>query len=104
MQARSTAGNLVKLCQRGQRALLPSIHLANVPSLVNKTDKLLFLCTKNPASADLPHYALPKPGLVNMSLLLLGFQMLCTNRSAELSLKTEETDRNETENWSGSVI
>ncbi len=41
------AGALVKLRQRGLRAPLPSIHLANLRSLPNKTDKLLLLFQTN---------------------------------------------------------
>ncbi len=41
------AGALVKLRQRGLRTPLPSIHLANLPSLPNKTDKLLLLSRTN---------------------------------------------------------
>ncbi len=41
------AGVLVKLCQRGLRMPLPSIHLANLRSLPNKTDKLLLLSRTN---------------------------------------------------------
>ncbi len=37
------AGALVKLRQRGFQTPLPSIHLANLRSLPNKTDKLLLL-------------------------------------------------------------
>ncbi len=38
---------LVKLRQRGLRTPLPSIHLANLHSLSNKTDKLLLLSRTN---------------------------------------------------------
>ncbi len=41
------AGALVKLRRRGLRTLLPSIHLANLRSLPNKTDKLLLLSRLN---------------------------------------------------------
>ncbi len=41
------AGALVKLCQCGLRTPLPSIHLANLRSLPNKTDKLLLLSRTN---------------------------------------------------------
>ncbi len=41
------AGVLVKLRQRGFRTQLPSIHLANLRSLPNKTDKLLLLSRTN---------------------------------------------------------
>ncbi len=41
------AGALVKLRQRGFRTALPSIHLANLRSLPNKTDKLLLLFRTN---------------------------------------------------------
>ncbi len=41
------AGTLVKLRQRGFRTPLPSIHLANLRSLPNKTDKLLLLSRTN---------------------------------------------------------
>ncbi|KAL0147067.1 hypothetical protein M9458_057591, partial [Cirrhinus mrigala] len=37
------AGALVKLRDRGFRTALPSIHLANLRSLPNKMDELLFL-------------------------------------------------------------
>ncbi|KAI2648520.1 putative RNA-directed DNA polymerase from transposon BS [Labeo rohita] len=41
------AGALVKLRQRGFRTALPSIHLANLCSLPNKTDELLLLTRTN---------------------------------------------------------
>ncbi len=41
------AGALVKLRQRGLRMPLPSIHLANLRSLPNKTGKLLLLSRTN---------------------------------------------------------
>ncbi len=41
------AGALVKLRQRGLRTPLPSIHLANLRSLPNKTDELLLLSRTN---------------------------------------------------------
>ncbi len=41
------AGALVKLCQRGFKTPLPSIHLANLRSLPNKTAKLLLLSRTN---------------------------------------------------------
>ncbi len=41
------AGALVKLRQRGLRTPLPSIHLANLRSLPNKTGKLLLLSRTN---------------------------------------------------------
>ncbi len=41
------AGALVKLRQRGFRTALPSIHLANLRSLPNKTDELLLLSRTN---------------------------------------------------------
>ncbi len=41
------AGALVKLRQRGLRTPLPSIHLANLRSLPNKTDKQLLLSRTN---------------------------------------------------------
>ncbi len=41
------AGALVKLNQRGLRTALPSIHLVNLRSLPNKTDKLLLLSRTN---------------------------------------------------------
>ncbi len=40
-------GALVKLRQRGLRTLLPSIYLANLRSLPNKTDKILLLSQTN---------------------------------------------------------
>ncbi len=41
------AGTLVKLHQQGLRTPLPSIHLANLLSLLNKTDKPLLLSRTN---------------------------------------------------------
>ncbi len=41
------AGALVKLRQRGLRTPLPSIHLANLRSLPNKTNELLLLSRTN---------------------------------------------------------
>ncbi len=41
------AGALVKLHQRGLRTLLPSIYLANLRSLPNKTDKIILLSQTN---------------------------------------------------------
>ncbi len=41
------AGALVKLRQRGSWTALPSIYLANLRSLPNKTDELLLLSQKN---------------------------------------------------------
>ncbi len=41
------AGALVKLRQRGFRTVLPSIHLANLRSLPNKTDDILLLSWTN---------------------------------------------------------
>ncbi len=46
-QTGKRAGTLVKLRQHGLRTLLPSIHLANLCSLPNKTNKLLLLSRTN---------------------------------------------------------
>ncbi len=49
------AGALVKLRQRGFRMPLPSIHLANLCSLPNKTDKLLLSRTNKDFSNSVFH-------------------------------------------------
>ncbi len=53
------AGSLVKLRERGFRTALPSIHLANLRSLPNKTDELLL---QTRTFQTLLHCASLKPG------------------------------------------
>ncbi len=56
------AGALVKLRQRGFRTALPSIHLANLHSLPNKTDELLLLSRTNKDFSNLLLCVSRKPG------------------------------------------
>ncbi len=56
------ASALVKLRQRGFRTALPSIHLANLRSLPNKTDELLLLSRTNKDFQTL--YKTPSPRTV----------------------------------------
>ncbi|KAI2644150.1 RNA-directed DNA polymerase from mobile element jockey [Labeo rohita] len=75
------AGALVKLCNRGFRTALPSIHLANLRSLPNKMDELLLL---NRINKDFAFESIPDNGLH-----ISGFQLFRSDRIAELTGKRE---------------
>ncbi len=80
------AGALVKLRQHGFRTPLPSIHLANLRSLPNKTDKLLLSQTNK----NFSHSAALcftetwlNDAIPDSTLSLLGFQLFRVDRDAE---------------------
>ncbi len=90
------AGALVKLSQRGLRTPLSSIHLANLRSLPNKTDKLLLLSrtskdfsnssalcfTENWLNDAIPDSALHLPKLIR------SLQLIRSDRNAESTGKS----------------
>ncbi len=83
---------LVKLRQRGFRTPLPSIHLANLRSLPNKTDKLLLLSRTNkdfPNSAALCFTETWLNDAIPDSVLHLpNFQLIRADRNAESTGKS----------------
>ncbi|KAI2668905.1 hypothetical protein H4Q32_027217 [Labeo rohita] len=86
------ASALVKFQQRGFRTPLPSIHLANLRSLANKSDKLqLLTCTNKDFlnSAALCFTETWLNGTIPDSALhLTGFQLIRADRVTESSGKT----------------
>ncbi len=86
------AGALVKSRQRGFRTPLPSIHLANLRSLTNKSDELQLLTRKNKDflnSAALCFAETWLNGAIPDSALhLAGFQLFRADRVTESSGKT----------------
>lgn len=86
-------GSLVKLRRRELRIPLPSIHLANVRSLANKMDKLLLLQSRNFDFSRSAALCFTETWLSehvpNNALRLVGFQLLRTDGSVELSGKTK---------------
>ncbi len=81
------AGALVKLRQRGLRTPLPSIHLANLRSLPNKTDKLLLLSRKNKDFSNSAALCFMETWLndaiLDSALKLPCFQLIRSDREAE---------------------
>ncbi len=81
----------MKLRWRGLRTLLPSIHLANLHSLPNKTDKLLLLSRLN---KDFSNSALCftetwlNGAIPDNALHLPNFQLIRADRDAESTGKT----------------
>ncbi|KAL0161106.1 hypothetical protein M9458_044831, partial [Cirrhinus mrigala] len=86
------AGALVKFRQRGFRTPLPSIHLANLRSLANKSDELQLLTRTNKDflnSAVLCFTETWLNGTIPDSALhLTGFQLIRADRVTESSGKT----------------
>ncbi|KAK2901605.1 hypothetical protein Q8A73_011351 [Channa argus] len=86
------AGALVKLRQRGLRTPLPSIHLANLRSLPNKTDELLLLSRTNKDFFNSAVLCFTETWLndaiPDSVLSLPGFQLLRSDRDAESTGKS----------------
>ncbi len=78
---------LVKLRQRGLRTPLPSIHLANLRSLPNKTDKLLLLSQTNKDFSNSAALCFTETWLndtiPDSELHLPNFQLIRSDREAE---------------------
>ncbi len=85
------AGALVKLRERGFRTALPSIHLANLRSLPNKTDELLLTC-KNKDFSNSAALCFTETWLSEIipdnALHLQGYQLFRSDRITELTGKT----------------
>ncbi len=86
------AGALVKLRECGFRTALPSIHLANLRSLPNKTDELLLLtCTNkdfsNSAALCFTETSLSE-AIPDNALHLPGYQLFRSDCITELTGKT----------------
>ncbi len=88
------AGALVKLHQRGLRTLLPSIHLANLRSLPNKTDKLLLLSRTNKDFSNSAALCFCETWLndaiPDSVLHLPNFQLIRADRDAESTGKSHD--------------
>ncbi len=85
------AGALVKLRQRGLRTPLPSIHLANLRSLPNKTDKLLLSQTNKDFSNSAAlcfTETLLNDAIPDSVLHLPNFQLIKADRDAESTGKS----------------
>ncbi|KAK2920745.1 hypothetical protein Q8A73_000230 [Channa argus] len=86
------AGALVKLRQRGLRTPLPSIHLANLRSLPNKTDELLLLSRTNKDFFNSAVLCFTETWLndaiPDSVLSLPGFQLFRSDRDAESTGKS----------------
>ncbi len=86
------AGVLVKLRQRGIWMPLSSIHLANLRSLPNKTDKLLLLSWTNKDFSNSAALCFTETWLNNAipdsALHLLSFQLYRADRDAESTGKS----------------
>ncbi len=84
-------GALVKLHERGFRTALPSVHLANLRSLPNKTDELLLTCTNkdfsNSAALCFTETWLSE-AIPDNALHLPGYQLFRADRITELTGKT----------------
>ncbi len=81
------AGALVKLRRWGLRTPLPSIHLANLHSLPNKTDKLLLLSVLNKDFSNSDAQCFTETWLngtiPDSALHLPDFQLIRSDREAE---------------------
>ncbi len=86
------AGALVKLRQRGLRTLLPSIHLANLRALPNKTDKLILLSRTNKDFSNSAALCFTETWLndaiPDSVLHLPNFQLIRADRDAESTGKS----------------
>ncbi len=86
------AGTLVKLRQHGFRTALPSIHLVNLRSLPNKTDKLLLLSRINKDFSNSAALCFTETWLndaiPDSALHLPGFQLFRADRDAESTGKS----------------
>ncbi len=86
------AGALVKLHQRGLRTPLPSIHLANLRSLPNKTDELLLLSRTNKDFSNSAALCFTetwlKDTIPDSVLHLPNFQLIRADREAESTGKS----------------
>ncbi len=86
------ASALVKLRQRGFRTALPGIHLANLRSLPNKTDKLLLLSWTNKDFSNAAALCFTKTWLndaiPDSALSLPGFQLFRADCDAESTGKS----------------
>lgn len=86
------AGALVRLRRRGFRTPLPSIHLANVRSLTNKTDEILLLTRTNKDFSNSAALCFTETWLndsiLDSALHLPGFQLFRADRVAESTGKT----------------
>ncbi len=84
------ASELVKLCWRGLRTPLPSIHLVNLRSLPNKTDKLLLSRTNKDFSNSAALCFMEtwlNDTIPDSALHLLNFQLIRSDRDAESRVK-----------------
>ncbi|KAL0149701.1 hypothetical protein M9458_054984, partial [Cirrhinus mrigala] len=86
------AGAFVKLRQRGFRTALPSIHLANLRSLSNKTDELLLLSRTNKDFSNSAALCFTETWLndaiPDSALHLPGYQLFRADRDAESTGKS----------------
>ncbi len=86
------AGALVKLRQRGLSTPLPSIHLANLRSLPNKTDKLLLLSRTSKDFSNSSALCFTEnwlnDAIPDSALHLPNFQLIRSDRNAESTGKS----------------
>ncbi len=86
------ASVLMKLRQHGFRTALPSIHLANLRSLPNKTDELLLLSRTNKDFSNSAALCFMETWLndaiPDSALSLPGFQLFRVDRDAESTGKS----------------
>ncbi len=86
------AGALMKLRRRGLRTPLPSIHLANLRSLPNKTDELLLLSRLNKDFSNSAALCFTETWLngaiPDSALHLPNFQLIRSDRDAESTGKS----------------
>ncbi len=86
------AGTLMQLRQRGFRMPLPSIHLANLHSLPNKTDELLLLSRTNKDFSNSAALCFTETWLndaiPDSALHLPGFQLFRADRDTESTGKS----------------
>ncbi len=86
------AGALMKLRQHRFKTPLPSIHLANLRSLPNKTDKLLLLSWTNKDFSNFAALCFTEAWLndaiPDSALHLPGFQLIRADRNAESTGKS----------------
>ncbi len=79
-------------CKRGFRTALPSIHLANLRSLPNKTDELLLLTCTNKDFSNFTALCFTETWLSEAipdnALHLPGYQLFRADRITELTGKT----------------
>ncbi len=89
---RHNTGTLVKLRQRGLRTPLPSIHLANLRSLHNKTNELLLLSRTNKDFSNSAALCFTetwlKDTIPDSALHLPNFQLIRADREAESTGKS----------------